>query len=155
LKIFHLSRQFYNAVEAKSWTEVLQKMDRPYAMVVVKVKNNQFAIPFRHNINRREHSHFFPTIELRDENGIIRQCGLDFTKAMIIQSSDIWKQATIDTREFNAIKGKDRVIAHQFSLFVDEYLNAVARRLTDQNFPRDHFLLETSTLQYYHSELDL
>lgn len=134
---------------------MLLKDYRPYAMVIVKIKNNQFAIPFRHNINRHEHSYFYPTIEAPDKDGILRQGGLDYTKAIIIKSEDIWKHATIDTKEFNLIKSKDKVIAHQFELFINEYLNIIVRKSNNTNHPRDYFILKTSTLQYYHLELGI
>ena len=158
MKVFYLTRQFYNNVVALNLAEILHKDVRPYAMVIIKIKDQQFAIPFRHNIARHRHSHFYPTIEvLNVVTGQMEQAGLDYTKAVIIQSTDIdYKRIPrIDTAEFNSLKGKDTVIANQVKNFVEEYCHAVARQLSNQSLPRDYFLLQTSSLQYFHDKLGL
>jgi hypothetical protein len=155
LKIIYLTRDFYTKVKVNNWTEILHKDDRPYAIVIVKIDGKQFAIPLRHNISRNEHSHYFPTIEAPNEQGELQQCGLDYTKAVIIQSNEIWKNAQINSNEFKALKGKDLVISNQFKLFVKEYIEIVKRKYENKNYPRDYFILKTCTLQYYHSDLGI
>ena len=68
------------------YPEILQKKDRPYFCLVVKVDSVVYAIPLRHHIT---HKRSFITIGT---------CGLDFSKTVIIgdkRSKQFLKYSTL------------------------------------------------------------
>jgi len=147
LKLFYLKKSFY--IQSASLVEIEQKNDRPYAMVVVKIQGHQFAIPFRSDIR---HNHCYPTIIVAGE-----QRGLDYSKALIIQSSDIdyTKNPKIEQAEFNLLKGKEKVVATQFQNYITLYREAIERKINEKSVMSDSPLLSFSTLQNYHSHLSI
>lgn len=133
MKLILLSDDFYNRHSQDA--EMLHKRNRPYACVAVKIQGRTFAIPFRHHIT---HNHSFITYGI---------CGLDYTKSVIIMNpSDVSnKRPTIDQREFNALKGKDALIANGMNQYIKLYKKA--KRY--QNNVRYQNILKCSTLQYF------
>ena len=49
-QIYKLSKKFYSKYDKKNYPEIERKNDRPYVVILVKIKDNIFAIPFRTNI---------------------------------------------------------------------------------------------------------
>lgn len=113
MKIIFLSAEFYN--DFGNYSEILQKQNRPYACLAVKIDGKTFAIPIRHHIS---HKYAFFTIG---------NCGLDYTKAVpILKRSYISPiPATIEQKEFNRIKGNEHTIAKGLSKYIKLYKKAL------------------------------
>lgn len=133
MKLIRLSKNFYD--EYKTCKEILQKHSRPYIYLTVKIHDVKFAIPFRHHI---KHNHAFITYGT---------CGLDYTKAVVISSSDYIEigSVIVDQKDFDAIKGKERRISNGMKKYVDEYIKALKYKNNDcyKN------ILKYSSLQYF------
>lgn len=134
MQFIFLSNKFYS--QHATHTEILTKPTRPYACLAVKINGTMFALPLRHHI---QHKYAFFTVG---------NCGLDFTKAVVIESPDQIAQGTpqIDQKEFNALKGKDNKIFHDFSQYIALYKKA----LMYSTNPHYASILKYSTLQYFH-----
>ena len=50
-KLSHLSDKFYETHPHDTYNEIEKKSDRPYLVMLLKIDNNTFAIPFRTNVN--------------------------------------------------------------------------------------------------------
>ncbi len=70
IKIVKLTNKFYN--KYKNHKEILNKNNRPYLILLIKVNNTIFTIPFRSNLN------YEYDYKLSDNEG------LDFLKVMPI-----------------------------------------------------------------------
>ena len=136
LNFIFLSDEFYQTYSA--CTEIEQKRTRPYVRVCVRIDGNIFAIPLRSHIN---HPHVLWT----DKNN---QCGLDFSKAVIINQPiyvDKTRTPKIRQNEFDALRGKEHVIKQRMAQYIREYTKAKARL----DIPRNRTLCQYSTLQYF------
>jgi len=128
--------------------QVLQK-NRGYGIVFLTINSLIYAIPLRSNLN---HSSGFKTIFIKDHNGNDSWCGLDYSKALVVEKDDIEKTSfkLRDSNEFNKIqKNKDK-IEREFEKYVLGYIKSVKNETstTDRRF-------KFSTLQYFHTELGL
>lgn len=137
MKLITLSPQFYK--EYAGCTEILTKQSRPYACLSIMIDGVCFAIPFRHHIS---HKWAFITYG---------ECGLDYSKAVVISDDRFIGAITprIEQSEFNAIKGKEQLIANGMRKFLTAYKNAV--KYADN--PHYQFIRSCSSLQYFHEEL--
>lgn len=72
-----------------------------------------------------------------------KQCGLDFSKAVVITDEDkyIDKQhkPQIRQNEFNALKGKERIVYNKMLKYIRQYKKA----------KQNQILCKYSTLQYF------
>ncbi len=141
MKYIFLSQEFYN--DYANCSEIEQKQNRPYIMLIVKIDNLTFALPLRSNI-KHKYAYFSDK-----EN----HCGIDFSKAVVISKQeyiDTNKKPHIRENEFKALENKDYLIALKFKNYLEDYKNAYkvnAKRL-NQKFAY-------CTLQYFHKELGL
>lgn len=135
MNIVTLSKNFYNCHTNDK--EILKKESRPYTVIIVEVEGLTFAIPFRSHIS---HKYAYWT----DKDN---QCGLDFTKSVVIvPSRDIDKTGVqIRQNEYNAIKGQEYEITKKFKSFLNTYRKAYKR----QYIKRNRQLIENSALQYF------
>lgn len=135
MNIVTLSKNFYNCHTNDK--EILKKESRPYTVIIVEVEGSTFAIPFRSHIS---HKYAYWT----DKDN---QCGLDFTKSVVIvPSRDIDKTGVqIRQNEYNAIKGQEYEITKKFKSFLNTYRKAYKR----QDIKRNRQLIENSALQYF------
>lgn len=135
MDIVTLSKLFYS--KYASCNEILMKENRPYMLMLIKINNTTFAIPFRSNI---KHKFVYWT----DKNN---NCGLDFTKAVVITSLDDIDKTNVQIRqnEFNAIKGDMYKIEKKFISFLNTYKKAYHR----QDIQRNKILILNSALQYF------
>lgn len=138
-----LTRDFYE--DYKHCSEIEQKDNRPYAMVLATINNIDFAIPLRSNI---KHNHVVWT----DKQS---RCGLDLSKALVITDKnkyiDTTTQPHIRQNEFDALRGKEHFIKQKLEHYVNIYTKALRKRyLTDKAL-----LCKYSTLQYFHEELGI
>ena len=112
MRFIFLSDEFYN--DFANCPEIMQKRNRPYACLAVKIHGQTFAIPFRHHIN---HSYAFITYG---------DCGLDYTKAVVISKASYIGVGNpqIEQREFNALKGKEDAIVRGLTKYIKLYKKA-------------------------------
>ena len=78
MRYVFLSTKFYQQYNSSNYPEIEQKIDRPYVMLIVKIDNLTFAIPFRSHI---KHQYAFMTDK-------INACGIDYSKAVIVLYPD-------------------------------------------------------------------
>ncbi|MFZ3372396.1 MAG: hypothetical protein WA131_05170 [Desulfitobacteriaceae bacterium] len=98
VKYVFLTREFYN--DFITCSEIEQKDNRPYIMIIATINNLDFAIPLRSNIN---HNHVVQT----DKQN---KCGLDLSKSIVITDKNRYIDNTtkpiIRQNEFDALRGK-------------------------------------------------
>lgn len=137
MRLIFLSEAFYN--DYASCHEILQKHTRPYACLGVKINGQLFAIPLRHHI---AHKYAFIT------HG---ECGLDYTKAVIITKKRYIANGTpqIDQKEFDAIKVSEDRIVRGMKKYVATYKNALAH----SNNPNYRNILKYSSLNHFRDVL--
>ncbi len=143
MKIRLLTNEAYDRIISQI-DEVLEKRNRGYGVLPVKIKDVTFAIPFRSNMR---HKHGFKTIF---HNG--KWNGLDYSKAIIIEDSDLqngsFKLRSQDEYK-KVIKNKDKIKA-QFEKYVTDYINFVSQNIVITPSRFGH-----TTLKNYHDELGL
>ncbi len=148
MKLVYLTQEFYE--ENSGLKELLQKKDRPYAVYMVKINENEFAIPFRSSIT---HRYCYDTGHVKGRKG---KTGLDYTKAVIISKKDyIGNLATINKQEFDKLRGKNRIISQQFNKFIEKYKEALKKINEGKGNNRMEQLIRNTTLQNYHKELGI
>lgn len=139
MRLIKLTDDFYQAYSCCS--EILQKRDRPYACLAIKIDGVVFAIPFRHHI---AHKYAFITRE---------GCGLDYTKAVVLTHRRYIADGPVQIEqvEFNAIKGNEHAIHKGMSDYLHLYRKALRypANLHYENIRR------WSSLQYFHKELGI
>lgn len=133
MRLALLSEKFYR--EYASCKEILQKRNRPYACLTIKVDGILFAIPFRHHIGHR-----YAFITYGD-------CGLDYTKAIVVKDESYLDdvEPTVDRKEWDAVRKNENKIRYEFKGFVNQYRRAMRHR----DNPRSKNLLKYSSLQYF------
>lgn len=133
MKFILLSDKFYQAYG--HLPEVLSKKTRPYACLAVEIDGIQFAIPFRHHIR---HKHAFITYG---------ECGLDYTKAVVIEDWSMVAAAlpTIEQKEFNYLKGKDAMI----EAGMRRYCKLIRKAQQYADNPHYANILKFSALRYF------
>ena len=143
VKYVFLTQDFYN--DYITCTEIEQKNNRPYIMIITTIGNIDFAIPLRSNIN---HGHVVWT----DQGN---KCGLDLTKSIVITDKNRYiDNATkphIRPNEFKELKGKEYVITQKLT----QYINLYKKSLTKKHLHNNALLCQYSTLQYFHKELGI
>ena len=133
MKLILLSREFY--IRYSSCKEILRKENRPYVSVEIRIDDVLYAVPFRHHI---KHKNAFITYD---------ECGLDFSKAVVIESDLYISDQTprVDTREWNIIKSSQNKIIFEFKKFLRQY----KRALKNPDNPRSRSFLRYCSLQYF------
>ena len=142
MDFYFLSDSFYE--DYKDCREILLKDNRPYTQVVLEVSNILFAIPLRTHI---PHINAYFTDK-------IKKCGLDFSKAVIIQKDEYINRenkAKVNKEEYKFLLGKDFEVKMGMLRYINEYKKAKA----NLNIPRNKTLCEYSTLQYYEKYINL
>lgn len=105
-----------------------------------------FAIPFRTNL-KHKFAFYFYTSQRKDEEqkGLP---GIDYTKAVVIQESDIERNSTVDKKEWLELKRNINTIIREFQ----EYVQAFKHSLENGDFGvRPVF--KYSALQYFIPEI--
>lgn len=133
MKLIYLSKNFYSMFS--NCPEILSKESRPYACIEIQIEDKTFAIPFRHHI---KHSYCFHTTG---------EAGLDYTKAVIIESEDYIDSASpwVDTKEYRLLMKNERKITTEFIKYLKLYRNACNHK---EN-PHYTNILSCSSLQYF------
>lgn len=132
---------------AKNRPEVLQK-NRGYGIVTITINNLTYAIPLRSNMN---HQSGFRTLSIKRGNVWIWN-GLDYSKALIVNVDDIDPIAfkPKDPKEFEKIQVNKEKIRIEFESYVVAYIQSAKNGTTNTDLR-----FKFSTLQYFHSELEI
>lgn len=148
IELRYLSERFYLEV-APHLEEILLKETRPYCVLLVKVKNLDFALPLRSNLPERE-GIGIKTIPNPDKEGRFK--GVDFSKAILLTDKSYLKTDRVQLKkksELLNIQGNERRIVREFKKYVSEYITAHKNGSTlDDKF-------EYTTLVNYHTELKI
>ncbi|GAB1673911.1 type III toxin-antitoxin system TenpIN family toxin [Mannheimia haemolytica] len=148
IELRYLSEQFYLEV-APYLKEILLKGTRPYCVLLVQVKNLDFALPLRSNLPQRE-GVGIKTIPNPDEEGRFK--GVDFSKAILLTDKSYLKTDKVQLKnksELLNIQGNERKIVREFKKYVSEYITAIKNSSTlEKKF-------EYTTLINYHVELKI
>lgn len=133
MRLIILSEKFYD--EYGQCPEILQKKTRPYVCLEVKIRSSTFAIPFRHHIR---HRHAFFTCG---------ECGLDYTKAVVIRDKSYISAECprVEQAEFNALKGMDSRVRKGLADYIALYKKA-SRYKENRHYAN---ILQCSALQYF------
>lgn len=114
--------------------------------LVIECKDKMFAIPFRTNL-KHKFAFYFYTSQRKDEEqkGLP---GIDYTKAVVIQESDIERNSAVDKKEWLELKRNINTIIREFQ----EYVQAFKHSLENGDFGvRPVF--KYSALQYFIPEI--
>lgn len=139
LKTVFLSDAFYNAYPNSKYSEIEQKVVRPYVRIQVEVNGVLWGIPLRSNI---PHQYAIWTDE---EN----RRGLDFTKAVVIVNPKKYISVLkphIREDEFKVIKRLDEYTVSQK---LQQYIKAYKKAKKAMQVKRNRDLVSFSTLQYF------
>lgn len=137
LNFVFLTEKFYDAY--RNCSEIEQKSKRPYVRIQVLINGVLWAIPLRSHI---KHGYALWTDK---ENS----CGIDFTKAVVIEKPTDYISATkphIRQEEFKVIKRFDDYTVMQKFL---QYIKAYKKAKEHTEIKRNKQLLHCSTLQYF------
>ena len=137
LKFVYLKEQFYK--DYGHLEHIMKKTGRPYVRILLKVDGIIYCIPMRSNIN---HPYVFWT----DKKN---KCGIDFGNTIAIRDVekyiDTESKPIIRQNEFDAMKGKERVIERMLIQYLSDYKKAKE----DMSIPRNRTLIDHSSLQYF------
>ena len=129
--------------------EVLLKEERPYYVLILELDNLTYAILLRSHIT---HRYCYIADSSTGQN-----CGLDYSKAVIITDVDKYidpAPVTIRQYEFNVLKQQEYLIKRQFLSYIKAYKKEIQRRQKNPELPVS-LLCQYSTLKYFHNELKL
>ena len=144
----YLSKDFYNDYSQDAFKEMIQKESRPFLVLLIKIKDLTFAIPFRSNV-KHDYCYKFKNSTRDTETST----ALDFSKAIIIKEERYLENtATIDKREYIELSSKFYFIFHKFEKFVYKYIQVITK------FPNSSYeykRMSFCTLQYFHKELGI
>lgn len=146
-QISYLSDKFYKKYNSIDYPEIEYKSERPYLVLLIKLEELTFAIPFRSNV---EHTSCYKFKNSNRET--TSSTGLDYSKAVIITNNTyISNPATIDDLEYLELSKKYFFIIKQFSAYVNDYRKYVAGTLNPYKSKKYKF----TTLKYFHEELGI
>lgn len=146
-KLNYLSEEFYEKYDSKKYPEMENKQNRPYMVMLIKIDNNTFAVPFRTNIRHNNCYKFQQST--RDTDSIT---GLDYSKAVIVNDPIyIGSPARINDKEYDELDRKHYVIIKRFQKYVNGYIDFVNGKRDKYSTKRYQY----TTLQYFHQELNI
>lgn len=146
-KLNYLSEAFYAKYNSTDYPEIEHKIGRPYMVMLIKINDNTFAVPFRTNIKHKQSYKFKSTDRATNSS-----TGLDFTKAVIVNNiSYIGTEARIGDKEYIELDTKHYIIIKRFKKYVDDYIKLKNSLLPQQVAVNYKY----STLKYFHRELGI
>ena len=139
-----LSQHFYTEYPPEQYPEMQRKVNRPYLVIIIEIRDITFAVPLRHHI-----AHNYSFITNRAE-----RWGVDFSKAVVVSRPDFIESPNrpimIERNEYDKIIENRKYIQSKFEKFLNKYERAILN-----NTPLNDPILKYSTLQYFHNELGL
>lgn len=113
-----LSQTFYDTYSCLKYPEMEHKAGRPYIVLLVKINELIFAIPFRTNI-RHNYCYKFSNSN-RKSNSVT---GIDFSKAVVITNDMYLGEITnIDDKEYLELNNKAYFVINKFKKYVNDYI---------------------------------
>lgn len=144
-KLNYLSPAFYKRYSPDKYPEIENKENRPYMVLLLKVDENTFAIPFRTNV-KHNNCYKFKT-STRSTDSIT---GLDYSKAVIVNEDGyIGEAARINDAEYTELDTNYHIIIKRFTTYVRGYIKYVNKTRNEYQA----FKYKYTTLQYFHKEL--
>lgn len=118
-----LSKYFYDEYPQDVFKEMIQKESRPFLVLLIKIKDLTFAIPFRSNV-RHDYCYKFKNSTRDTETST----ALDFSKAIVINDEKYLETfASIDKKEYVELNSKFYFIFHKFENFVYKYIKVITK----------------------------
>lgn len=143
----YLSDAFYKKYNKTRYPEIENKENRPYMVMLVKLDENTFAIPFRTNIRHKNCYKFHET-----SRSTISATGLDFSKAVIVNNPEyIGESANIDDKEYVELNDRYVFIIKKFITYVNGYKKYASGQVSEYQAQKYKY----TTLQYFHTELGI
>ena len=143
-----LSSKFFTDFPNTNYPELEFKKNRPYVILVCKINEITFGLPFRTNVKHSLCYKFKKTT--RNTNS---STGIDFTKAVVLNKSEyIGIATTIDSKEYIELDKNIIYIISKFTHYVNSYVLYKKGNAFDKNIEHKY---KYSTLQYFHNELGL
>lgn len=147
-KLNYLSPDFYLKYDKINHPEIEIKENRPYIVILIEIKSNIFAIPFRTNI-RHNNCYRFKN-STRETNSVT---GIDYTKAVIVNDNKyIGEDARINDKEYIELNNNYKSIIKQFQKYVEDYVKYITNK-ENGYYKEEKF--KYTTLQYFHNELGI
>ncbi|MCM1136804.1 MAG: hypothetical protein NC400_14670, partial [Clostridium sp.] len=146
-KLNYLSVEFYKKYNSNIYPEIVNKEDRPYMVLLVKVANNTFAIPFRTNLKHNNCYKF-----KNSTRATCRTTGLDYSKAVIVNDTVyIGNKARINDAEYTELDANYHIIIKRFTTYVRNYVKYATRKSNKYKALNYKY----TTLKYFHKELGI
>ncbi len=143
----YLSPEFYCEYNSNDYPEIENKENRPYMVVLIKIENNTFAVPFRTNVPHNNCYKFKKST--RPTNTVT---GLDYTKAVIVNDSKyIGAAARINDKEYIEFNTNYSFIVKQFKKFVFDYIKFANGKTNYYSAKKFKY----TTLKYFHEQLGI
>ena len=134
-----LSEKFYEKYSKSIFSEIMDKGEnRPYLVLLVKIKNQTFGLPFRSNI---KHKYAFM---IKNSRGLKE--GIDFSKAVILQKDDIGRNARLKSGNLKEVQKHIDLIIKMFKNYLNKYIEACKTLKRNEYQER---IFKMSTLQYF------
>ena len=142
-----LSSDFYKEYPQSKYPEIERKLERPYLVLLVKIKGLDFAIPLRSKI---KHSNAFFT--KRNIDGTYR--GLDYSKTVVVTKTNYIDMSKVFIRndEYKLLTNRSKIVLSRFSKYVESYIQSQNSPSNNDFYRKDYSF---STLQYFHKELGI
>ena len=142
-----LSADFYRDYNPLDYPEIECKQDRPYLVMIVKIENNTFALPFRTNIKHNSCYKFKNTTRKTNSS-----TGIDFSKAVIVNYPNYIGDTTmIDNKEYVELSNKYYFIINKFKSYLNSYIK-FCQKDGNQYLQKRY---QYTTLKYFHKELGI
>lgn len=146
-KLNYLTAEFYNKYNSTDYPEIENKSNRPYMVMLVQIKTNIFAIPFRTNVKHNNCYKFNNSSRSTDST-----TGLDYSKAVIVNDGKyIGASARINDMEYIELDTNYHIIIKQFTSFVNNYIKYANGKLNEYQTKKYKY----TTLKYFHAELGI
>ena len=147
ITIVHLNEKFFE--EHAQHVEILKKPERPHLVLILKIAQNTFAIPFRTSAHRPKtgrvpHCFFFAESGRKFLSTTGRIPALDFTKAVVVTENDIGDVTRIDANEFKELQDHFHEVEAKFCVYLRYYVNSLKTQ-TNLESPE----IKYSSLQYF------
>lgn len=151
VEILRLSNEFYNNYPQSLYPELLQKVERPYACLLIDLRDYYICIPYRTHVDHSNSFRFKNSVRSKSNKS-----GLDYSKIAIINNNAYIDKtpALIDKDEFNeTMINIDKIVSSALK-YVDIYINHVSgiEQIHEKEFIRKY---QYSTLSYFHNVLGI
>ena len=145
--LHYLSKIFYEKYNQVQYPEIEHKAQRPYIVLLIKIENNTFGLPFRTNIKHNSCYKF--KYSSRPTDSIT---GIDFSKAVVINDKTyIGDSAEIDNKEYVELNDRIAFIISKFKTYVKGYYTYVSGKASEYQANKYKY----TTLRYFHNELGI